>query len=164
MSEIKNYEVIPNGFWGEPEVIQGITREYIQEAVEYVFRENQDRQFTAYTGLEGIRAFNTAVQDLVLEESREANEALWTSARPLLVGEPEPVMEYPGRNTTEFYLHNFLNVTLDSPTVASLNAPLEPPNTQRIRQGTTDTQEIHAQGLRNGDITLVEYLDLISEQ
>lgn len=148
MSEIKNYEVVSNGFWSEPKVEQGITREHIQEAVEYVFRENQDRQFTVYTGPEGIRAFDTAVQDLVLEESREANEALWTSVR----------------TSTESYLFDSLEAPLDYPTVASLNAPLETPNVQRIRQGTTDMQEIHAQRLQNGDITLVEYLDLISEQ
>lgn len=149
MSEIKNYEVIPNGFWGKPEVRQGLTREYIQEAVEYVFREEpQERQFTMYTGLEGRRTFDTALQDLVSEDNREANEELWTSVR----------------TATESYSIEFLDLSSEPPTVTSLNAPLETPNVQRIRQGTTDIQEVHTQRLQNGDITLVEYLDLISEQ
>lgn len=135
-----SYKVVVNGLLGKQTKpgYSGITKEQLTEAVEHVFRETPIREMRipVYTGTRGREQFEEAFQ-------REINEQLW---------HVEPIsMETLDRGTFESFRRDFLNFSV------------EEPNIQRI-QRSQQTDDLNAMRLQRGEITPVEYLDLLSEE
>jgi hypothetical protein len=123
-----NYKVSRNGLWGDrvKPSYPGITKEMIEETVQYVFRDQPERQMVLHTGPRGMEQFRQAVQ-----EELNSDEQLWADIRN---------EQYPLTPEESF----------DTGVVTQV--------------GWTTATNPNYLRLQRGEITPVEYLDLISEE
>lgn len=114
-----SYKVSRNGLWGDrvKPSYPGITKEMIEETVQYVFRDRPERQMILHTGPRGMEQFRQAMQ-----EELNSNE------------------QYPLTPEESF----------DTGVVTQV--------------GWTTVTNPNYLRLQRGEITPVEYLDLISEE